>query len=80
MLYKLEIEIHKLSELWEVEIDVEIKNREIDGELWHEVSGYKVTPNQKLPNVPLFNKKIETSFQKEVRNQNIINHYYDNLF
>jgi hypothetical protein len=80
MLYKLEIEIHELSEIWEVEIDVEIKEREIDGETWHEVSGYKVTPNQKLPNVILVHKRIENAFQKEVRNQNIINHYYDNLF
>ena len=80
MLYKLEIEIHELSEIWEVEIDVEIKLCENEGEMWHEVGEYKVTPNQKLPNVPLFHKKIETSFQKEVRNQNIINHYYDNLF
>jgi hypothetical protein len=33
-----------------------------------------------LPNVILVHKRIENAFQKEVRNQNIINHYYDNLF
>jgi hypothetical protein len=78
MLYKLEIEIHETCELWEVEIDVEIKERELYGERWHEVKGFKIEPNQELPKVPSINEIIRDAFDKEVNN--IINHYYDNLF
>jgi hypothetical protein len=78
MLYKLEIEIHETCELWEVEIDVEIKLCENEGETWHEVKGYKLIQNQKLPKVPSINEIIRDAFDKEV--SNILNYYYDNLF
>jgi hypothetical protein len=78
MLYKLEIDIAELSELWEVEIDVEIRERELEGERWHEVGEYKVIPNQELPRVALISKRIDAAFEKE--KNNILNQFYDNLF